>query len=364
MDGIAWFTYESLKRIVTNNPQHQFIFIFDRQWHNDFVFANNVTPVKIFPPARHPILYYWWFNYSIPKILKKYKVDIFLSPDGYLSLNTDVPQLSVIHDINFYHFPNDFKWTDQFFYNRFFPKYAKKAARIATVSQYSKEDIASAYNISFDKIDVVYNGVNVGFKPASENEQHKTRTEFTLGHPFFLFVGTMIPRKNISRLLKAFDLFKTKVNCPHRLLLVGNRQWWTRKMEETYEAMQFKQHVVFKNWTSPKELKQIYAAAEALLFIPYFEGFGIPILEAMRSGTPVITSNVTSMPEVAGDATLLIDPYNIENIANQITRLVNNKNGLRKKLIDAGLRRTNDFSWDETARKLWLSINKITNKKA
>src|SRR6056297_1477961 len=140
LEGIGWFTLETLKRITNNHPEHQFIFIFDRPWNENYIFSENVTPVVVGPPTRHPFLWYVWFEYQIPRILKKYNADVFLSPDGYLSLSTKVPQLAVIHDINFVHRPKDLPWLKAKYYNHYFKKFARVARRIATVSYYSKED--------------------------------------------------------------------------------------------------------------------------------------------------------------------------------------------------------------------------------
>ena len=182
LEGIGWFTFETLKRMTQNHPEHEFIFIFDRPFDRDFIFAENITPVVIGPPARHPLLFYIWFDFRIPKILKKYKADLFLSPDGYLSLRTKVPQLAVIHDINFVHRPDDLPWLIEKYYNYFFPKFARIAKRIATVSFYSKEDIARSFKIDCDKIDVVYDGINQMFKPLSEKEKIVARKKYAGGY--------------------------------------------------------------------------------------------------------------------------------------------------------------------------------------
>jgi glycosyltransferase involved in cell wall biosynthesis len=210
LEGIGWFTFETLIRMTQNHPEHEFIFIFDRPFDPDYVFAENVTPVVIGPPARHPLLFYIWFDFQIPKVLKKYKADLFLSPDGYLSLRTKVPQLAVIHDINFVHRPEDLPWLIAKYYNYFFPKFARIAKRIATVSFYSKEDIARSFKIDYDKIDVVYDGINQIFKPLLEKEKTKIRKKYTGGCEYFLFVGALHPRKNVSGLLKAFEDLKVK----------------------------------------------------------------------------------------------------------------------------------------------------------
>ena len=143
MEGFGWYTLEIVKRIVENNPEHEFLLFFDRKYDKKFIFAENVKPIILSPQARHPFLFYIWFEFSIRNALKKYNADIFLSPDGYLSLGSTVKQISVIHDINFEHNPKDLPWLMQKYLRFFFPKFARKAEHILTVSEYSKKDICS-----------------------------------------------------------------------------------------------------------------------------------------------------------------------------------------------------------------------------
>jgi glycosyltransferase involved in cell wall biosynthesis len=185
LEGIGWFTHEMLSRITRNHPEHQFLFLFDRPYADEFIFSENVTPLVISPPTRHPVLWYVWFEWMIPRVLKKYNADLFLSPDGYLSLSSNVKQLAVIHDINFAHRPQDLPWLMAKYYNFFFPKFAKRACRIATVSKYSKTDISQSYGISSDLIDVVYNGVNERYQPTSEEEKERTRQKNYEWKPVF-----------------------------------------------------------------------------------------------------------------------------------------------------------------------------------
>ena len=138
LEGIGWFTYESLKRITRQHPEHEFVFLFDRPYAEEFIFSDNVTGRVLFPPARHPLLWYWWFEYSVTAALKQIKPDIFLSTDGYLSLACQVPQVIVMHDLAFEHFPDHVNALTARYYRHFTPKFAKKANRIATVSEYSK----------------------------------------------------------------------------------------------------------------------------------------------------------------------------------------------------------------------------------
>src|SRR6218665_2161300 len=165
MEGFGWYTYEVTKRLVENHPEHEFVLFFDRPFDPKFVFGPNATPVVLFPQAHHPILFVWWFNWSITKALKKYKCDVFFSPDGYLSLRTSVPQIPVIHDLNFEYHPEDLQRKHRNYYRKYFPKFAKKAKHILTVSEYSKQDIVKLYGIPSDKITVAWNGAADDFKP-------------------------------------------------------------------------------------------------------------------------------------------------------------------------------------------------------
>lgn len=357
LEGIGWFTFETLKRMTQNHPEHEFIFIFDRPFDPDFIFSENVTPVVIGPPARHPFLFYIWFDFRIPKILKKYKADLFLSPDGYLSLRTNVPQLAVIHDINFVHRPDDLPWLIEKYYNFFFPRFARIAKRIATVSFYSKEDIARSFKISYDKIDVVYDGINHIFKPLSEKEKTEVRNKYSGGSEYFLFVGALHPRKNVSGLLNAFDAFKMDSDNNIKLIIVGGEMHKTGDIFETYANMRYKNDVVFTGRVATSDLHDIFGAALALTFVPFFEGFGIPVVEAMTAGVPVLCSNTTSIPEVGGNAVIYADPMKIDQITDAMLKLANDKE-LRKELIEKGFEQKNKFSWDETAHLLWESVKR------
>ena len=357
LEGIGWFTFETLKRITCNHPEHEFIFIFDRPYNEEFIFSKNVTPLIIGPPARHPILFYLWFDFSIPKILKKYNADIFLSPDGYLSQRTKIPQIAVMHDINFVHRPDDLPWLVAKYYNYFFPRFAKIAKRIATVSYYSKEDLSRSFKIDYDKIDVVYDGINKVFTPLSIDEIEKTRKKHTEGEPYFLFVGALHPRKNVSGLLKAFDGFKYETSNNIKLVIVGGEMHKTGDIFETWENMRYKNDVVFTGRVSTDDLHDIMGSALALTFVPFFEGFGIPVVEAMSAGIPVICSNTTSLPEVGGNAVLYTDPLIISQITDAMIRIASDEE-LRKILIAKGYIQKNKFNWDETANLLWACINR------
>jgi len=361
LEGIGWFTYESLKRITQQHPEHEFVFIFDRPYSDDFIFSKNVTPVVVGPQARHPLLYHIWFNRSVTKIIERHKIDLFLSPDGYLPVNPKVKTLNVIHDLNFEHYPQDLPLFNRYYYRKYFPKFAKVATRIATVSQFSKEDIIQKYGIDEAKIDVVYNGANESFAPISPALKKLVVEKHTGGKPYFIFIGALNPRKNLVNLLKAFDIFKKTDKASIQLLIVGEKMHKTSEIFDTYENMNYKADVNFSGRLNGLELQKALASAIALAYVSYFEGFGIPIVEAFYTGTPVITSNITSMPEVAGDAALLVDPFSPEDIASALSKMATDKK-LRERLIEKGDKRKLEFHWQKTADNLWSSILKTINK--
>lgn len=360
LEGIGWFTKETLSRITRDHPEHQFIFIFDRPYSDEFIFSDNITPIVLSPPTRHPVLWFIWFELQIPRILKKYKADLFFSPDGYLSLNSGINQLAAIHDINFAHRPKDLPWLKAKYYNYFFPRFSRKAKRIVTVSFFSKEDIHRTYKIDNDDIDVVYNGVNTLYTPTLDDEKTEIKAKYSGGQDYFLFIGSLHPRKNVCGLLRAFDAFRTTVDANIKLLVVGESMFKTGEIELTYEGMRYKDDVVFTGRLSNEELHQVLGAALALTFVPFFEGFGIPVIEAMNAGVPVICSNTTSLPEVGGNAVLYVDPYSMSQIKDAMIKIYEDQE-LREELISKGFVQKEKFSWDKTSELLWGSIQICAN---
>lgn len=352
MEGFGWYTYEIVKRLVENHPEHEFIFFFDRAYDSKFIFGTNVTPIVLKPQARHPILFKIWFDISVRKALKKYKVDLFFSPDGYLCLKTNVPQVGVIHDINFEHNPEDIPKGARNYLRTNFPRFAKKASQILTVSEYSKKDICSTYSIPEDKVTAVWNGASEVFQPISEEQKRTLENDYAEGNPYLLFVGALHPRKNIQRLILAFEQMKKQnPQNPYKLIIVGEELF--SKLNETVKIPEeIKADIRFTGHLKLEELALLMGGATVFTFVPYFEGFGIPLVEAMRCGTPILAGNKTSLPEVAGDAALYCNPFDVDDISTKLIEICGNQE-LRNTLKLKGLERSKLFSWDLAAEKVW-----------
>jgi glycosyltransferase involved in cell wall biosynthesis len=360
MEGFGWYTHEVFKRIAAQHPEHEFIFIFDRDYDKSFIYEPNVTGIRLRPRARHPWLFYWWFEWALPRVLKKYKADLFISPDGYMSLRTQLPQIAVIHDLNFEHYPNDLKPHIIRYYKKYFPQFAKKADHILTVSEFSKNDIAKTYSIDAGKITVGYNSADESFKKIADVGDFRLGLE--LESEYFLSVGSIHARKNIARLLQAFDKFRAKIGKKVNLVLVGNKYNWTPEMNDVFEGMKYKGDVIFAGHLSRQDLVKAYSGAKALVFPSYFEGFGIPLIEAMRCECPVICSNATCFPEVAANAAVYFNAFDVDDMAKTMHDFYIDS-ALQNQLIEKGKKRAADFSWDKTAEIVWNVIEKTARAK-
>jgi glycosyltransferase involved in cell wall biosynthesis len=352
MEGFGNYSYELIRRITKNHPEQSFVLFFDRAVDPKFEFASNVQTVVLFPPTRHPLLWILWFEWSLKRAIKKYHVDVLWSPDGFCSLRSSVPQIATIHDLNFEHYPEDLPWLVSRYFRYFFPKFVRKAKRILTVSHFSKADIVQTYGISNTKISVVYNGIGDEFRVLTSEEIKETRGQLTNGKPYFLFVGSLHPRKNVQRLVQAFSAFCSN-NAEIDLVIVGNAMWRQEEFNLTNET---KVRVHFLGHLSTIELSRVTGAAFALSYVPYFEGFGIPLVEAMRCGIPIVSADKSCLPEIAGDAAIYCDPFSVEDITEQLHTLSNDST-LHKQLAENALSRSVHFSWDKAAEEVWGVLN-------
>ncbi len=355
MEGYGYFIEEVFSRIARNNPQHEFYFFFDRSFSDEFIYSTNVKPVIIKPQARLPFLWNIWYNWQVPLVLKKIKADVFVSPDGFCSLQTKVPQCLVVHDLAFLHHPDFLLQSHLKFYKKYTPKFLAKAKVIATVSEFSKQDICKQYKIDSEKIHVTYNATNAAFQPLESAEKEKVKQQYSNGCEYFLYTGTIHPRKNLINLLKAFSLFKKKQNSNMKLVITGRMAWKTDGFLKLLNTFKFRNDVRLTGYVSKEELVRLIASAYAMVYPSCFEGFGVPPLEALQCLVPAIVSNTSAMPEVGGDAYLYVNPDSFEDIAEKMMLLYKDET-LRNKLIKNGEKRLQLFSWDETAKKMWDCI--------
>lgn len=359
MEGYGYYIEEIFSRIAIHHPEHQFYFLFDRPFDPQFIYATNVQPVIVNPQARLPILWQLWYNWKLPAVLRKIKADVFVSPDGFCSLRTKVPQCLVVHDLAFLHFPHFITKPHLRFYRKYTGRFLEKAKVIVTVSAFSKNDIVNHYPINPNKIHIAGNAPNAVFQPLEFEEKERIKEKYSAGCEYFIYTGSVHPRKNLINLLKAFSQFKKWQRSNMKLVIAGRLAWKTDEFTKLLSTFKFRNDVILTGYLEKKELAALVASAYAMVYSSFFEGFGVPPLEALQCHVPAIVSNNSAMPEVGGDAYLYIDPERVEDMAEKML-LIYKDEALRSRLIANGKKRLPQFSWDAAAQKMWSCIELAT----
>ncbi|RYY41600.1 MAG: glycosyltransferase family 1 protein [Chitinophagaceae bacterium] len=362
LEGIGFFEQEVLRRMVAAHPEHRFFFLFDRPFDPRFAFAPNVTPIVVKPAARHPLLWRLWFDVKIPLLLRRIKADVFLSPEGYLSLTTRVPQCMIVHDLGFLHQPEAYKQIHLGYLRRMTPRFVRRATTVCAVSEFSKADLQKQYGTAPEKIHVVHNAVRAGFSPLGYEERAAVKQQYTDGTEYFLYAGALQPRKNLINLLKGFSQFKKRQKSSWKLVLAGRLAWKNDEFLTLLESYKYRDDVVLTGYVDDAALQQLMASCYAFVYPSLFEGFGVPVLEAMQSGVPVLTSQHSAMADICGaDGALYFDPKEPASIAGELMHIYKDEEG-RRRLIHNGLERAKEFSWEKSAEKLWEVLMEISKK--
>ncbi|MBI2031218.1 MAG: glycosyltransferase family 4 protein [Candidatus Levybacteria bacterium] len=294
------------------------------------------------------------FGLSFELILGNSKPDIFFTPTHYLPLFTSIPSAISILDLSYLHFPQLFKGKD-FIQLKYWGRYSiKKAKRIFTISQASKDDIINLYKIPSEKIIVTYPGIKSQISNLKSQNMEDLKKKYGINNPYILFVGTIQPRKNIVRLIEAFSKLKTDVE----LVIVGRKGWMWEEILVAPEKFDVEKRVKFLHEIPDDELPNFYKNAICFVLPSLYEGFGLPILEAMKYGCPVLTSNISSLPEAGGQAAIYFNPENVEEITKNLKKIIEDLD-LRRELATKGYEQVKKFSWEKTARETLKALESI-----
>lgn len=350
MEGIARYIYETTLHMALSHPEDTFIVFFDRKADPVFRFPDNVKKVIVPWHARHSILWYLWFDILLPLYFKAYKIDVFYSGEGYLSRTTSVPSVMVLHDLAYIHYPQYLQKDSLRYFRKNTPTFLKYAGSVVTVSDYVKRDIMSTFSLNSEKVKVAYNAVTPE-KWAFSDTKDKP------GVPYFIYVGAIHPRKNVKSLIEAFLFFKKNHPSPIQLILIGRMAWGTDEVENLIHTHK---DIRYLGLLPESEKNSWIKNALCLTYISVFEGFGIPLLEAFAMGVPVITSDVTSMPEVAAQAAICVNPLSLEDISKAMI-LVSTDESLRNDLVRRGHKRADEFSWEKSASIIYKELTRISH---
>lgn len=285
--------------------------------------------------------------FAFPRVLKRDKVALahfqYVAPPI-----CPCPTVVTVHDISYEYFPEYFNPLQRMRMRTLIPLSARNAAAVLTVSEYSRRDIIERYRISPERVIVTYNGVAPVFRLLAPQEVELATARFGIARPFILGVGNLQPRKNLERLIRAYARLRATGECEHDLILVGQMAWKGHQIHAEVERLGIAAHVHLTGYVSEQELVGLYNRAAAFVYPSTFEGFGLPVAEAMACGAPVLTSNTSALPEVAGDAAITVNPLDEEAIGDGLRRLLQDAS-LRQRLRADGFLQAAKFNWQTTA---------------
>ena len=343
--GVEWYSYHLIEEFKKIDSKNQYFLYTNEPLTGDLAKC---------PENFKEVVLKWWLprlwtlgRLSWEMKFGKYKPDILFVPAHTIPLLQPKKTVVTVHDIGFEHMPSAYKWADKL-YHRFTIQFIKRFSdKIITVSHFSKKDLIEFYNILPKKITAIHNG----FDNLVYNETVRKQTTKPIAADYILFIGRLEEKKNIGRLLEAFAVFKKKYpNDSHKLVLIGKKGFGWERFEKIIEKNNLKDIVVIPGWVEEKEIPAWIAHSELFVFPSLFEGFGIPVIQAMACGTPVICSNTTSLPEVAGEAALLFNPEKTEEIASRIAQVLLNPE-VADSLTVKGERQSRKFSWRKCAEE-------------
>jgi glycosyltransferase involved in cell wall biosynthesis len=364
--GIGEYSYQLLKQLENLRPKA------DQPLADKFQIYLKSDPLAHMPKETGTWKYRvikpgkLWTQWRLPLDLffKKPRPDVFFSPSHYAPRFTPVPSVISVMDLSYLYFPQLFDEKDLYQLKNWTAYSVKKASRVLTISNSSKNDIIKEYKASSGKIAVTYPGIksSLDLQP-NIYAMNQLKTKYGLADKFILFVGTIQPRKNIVRLIEAFAEVKKDESIPHdlELVIVGKKGWLYEDILSTPQKLGIGKSVKFLENVNDDSLIPLYEHALCFVLPSLYEGFGLPVLEAMQNGCPVITSNVSSLPEAGGDACLYVNPEDSTDIAEKIKKLVNNDR-LRKELIEKGRKQAAKFSWEKTARETLSVLEEVGGK--
>ena len=298
-----------------------------------------------------------WTLWGLSKrfLTGKDKLNVFFSPTHYLPLYTSCPSVISILDVSYIYFPELFKKKDLYQLKLWGGYSIKKAKKIITISNSSKDDIIKTYGVSSDKIAVIYPGIKIQNSEAKIKNMDELKKKFEIEGDYILFVGTLQPRKNVSKLIEAFAKLKNK---DIKLVIVGKKGWLYEEILSAPLKFGVSERVKFLDFVNDEDMPPLYKNALCFILPSLYEGFGLPILEAMQHGCPVLTSNVSSLPEAGGDAAEYFDPQDVNDIAQKIEEVIDNK-ALREEMVEKGYNQVKKFSWEKAAKETLKVLEEV-----
>jgi glycosyltransferase involved in cell wall biosynthesis len=343
--GVGYYAENLLRSMLSVAPEHDYVLLSNRDMRSTWTpISRETVHSKSYFPVRAA-----WMQAVLPGVLRSLQPDICHFPNYLAPLACARPYVVTIHDMTLFITPRYHRLKKLVLDRTLLPRVARRASAIITVSKSARADIVRHLKVPKDRVRVVMNAVGPAFEPVTDAARlAAVRSRYGLYTPYILYVGTIEPRKNLVRLIRAFARLR-KGDFRHKLVLVGQPGWRCEPIYAEVEKLGLKGEVIFTGYVPFEDLPVLYSGAESMAFPSLYEGFGLPILEAMACGTPVVTSSTSSLAEVADGAALLVDPHSVEELAGSIHR-IHSYPALAAELREKGRQRAAQFTWENAAR--------------
>ena len=349
--GIGRYTRELIRALSRIDLENDYVLFSAGRDQNEALWPDNYRRRSLPLTDRHLAILWHRLRLPLPVELITGSIDIYHSPDFVLPPVARARTALTVHDLSFMRYPECSSPPLLDYLMRHVPRSVARADLILADSQSTLRDLVDLLHVTEECVQVVYPAIGDRFQPVPLTKAQSVHERYGIRRPYILSLGTLQPRKNYPRLIQAFARLRAERGIPHQLVIGGGRGWLGEAIEETITSLGLEDHVHLAGFIDDGDLPALYSAADLFSFPSLYEGFGIPVLEAMACGTPVVTSNVSSLPEAAGDAALLVDPLDVGDIAQAIWRALDDSD-LRYRLIERGLVQSTVFTWDRSAREL------------
>lgn len=350
--GIGEYAFQLLKNIAVMDKKNDYDILLKNDPQTSLPKEKENWHYKVFGPR------FFWTQFALPArlLLKSGRYDVFFSPTHYAPRYVNCPLVISVMDLSYIYFPEMFKKKDLYQLRLWTDYSVRKADRIMTISQYSKSAIVDYYKVPSEKVIVTYPGYDkdkyrIMNKELRIKDLQKIKNKYRINGDYILFVGTLQPRKNLIRLIEAFTILKKdKTYNNLQLVIIGKKGWLYEEIFEKVKQLNLKKEIIFLDYIVEDDLPVLYQEASCFVLPSLYEGFGIPAVEAMACGCPIAVSNVSSLPEIVGEAGVTFDPLDVDDMVKSIKKLLTDQR-LREEKVKKGLERVKLFDWSSCAKK-------------